>query len=355
MEKFTTSIVKMVIDKAKRNKFIQNVFESPFNFENFESMGSFTDTKGNKHLLFDGLRSKIKPGWENISKVPIHAQSISAARLSKYQSEGRILANKILPLLNTMGKKMEDATILEFGCNSGAASLAMADLGAKKVVASDFSGYKVKAVNKEKGVDDVQLNKVNGYLQGLRDNLQLLFENRDKVEFKDDDICNTQLTPNSFDLICSWEVLEHIHDPAKAFKGIANLLKDDGITIHYYNPFFCINGGHGMCTLDFLWGHVRLNEQDFSNYMEEFRPDDKVKAMSFFRDGVNRMTHADLMNHMEDAGLDVVDVIPYSKEQHLRMINHDMLQQCQANYPNLKIIDLVTPEFVIIARKKLPS
>ena len=64
MKKLITPILKYGINKAKRSKFIQNIFEAPFDLSKFPIKGTFTDSKGNTFQLLDGLRSRIKPGWQ---------------------------------------------------------------------------------------------------------------------------------------------------------------------------------------------------------------------------------------------------------------------------------------------------
>ena len=56
------------------------------------------------------------------------------------------------------------------------------------------------------------------------------------------------------------------------------------------NPFFSFNGGHSLCTLDFMWGHVRLSETEFERYLIQFRPKENKVAMKFYRNNLNRMT-----------------------------------------------------------------
>jgi len=349
MKKIIVSILKKIIDKVKRNKFIQNIFESPFDFEKFENMGTFKDSFDNSHKLYQGLRSKIRPGWENMLKK--RSTNVPQSKLEKLKTNGTIAVEKMIPIINMLGKSIEDSTILEIGCHSGAASFAFADIGAKKVVGSEFTGYKVRSVDIHSNNNEKQLEEVNENLKLIRNSLKTKFKNTDRVGFVEDDICNSKLSPGSFDIICSWEVLEHIHDPKGAFIAINSLLKKDGITIHHYNPFFCINGGHSLCTLDFLWGHVRLNETDFVKYLDEYRPLEKDMVLSFYKEGVNRMTFQDLEQHISDSGLETIAIIPFNKEQHFRMVDKDVLSQCQNNYPSLNLKDLIAPEVLVIAKK----
>ncbi len=348
MKKVAVSFLKFIIDKVKRNRFIQNVFESPFDLQKFERMGTFEDSSGYEHQLFSGLRGKIKPGWEKM--VAGNLTKADEINIEKLKSDSLIKLEKLETTLKTFGKLISGSAILEIGCHSGATSLAMAEMGASKVTGTEFNGYKVKAVSKDEGIDS-KLVEVNDFLATLRARLVNIYSVKNNIEFVDDDICNSTLENGSFDIVCSWEVLEHLHDPEKAFLSIERLLKPGGVSIHHYNPFFALNGGHSLCTLDFLWGHARLNKNDFEKYIHKLRPNEVDRAMSFYENGVNRMTLKDLENILRKSGMKPLGIIPFTKEQHLRMVDSATLAQCQNNYPNLELLDLATPAVLVISQK----
>lgn len=219
--------------------------------KSFPVFGTFKDSFGNTHQLFQGLRSKIKPGWQSIFQEKKH--SVKGVDLKQLQKKGCYAAKKIIPLISNFGKKIEECTILEIGCNTGATAFALVDKGVKKIKGSEFTGYKV-ASRDQNNVTESVLEEVSKELQELRMQLSETCKNRTRVEFVDDDICNSKLPRGQFDIIASWSVLEHLHDTQKAFNSMAELLSPGGLLIHEYNPFFGLNGGHSLCTLDFLWG-----------------------------------------------------------------------------------------------------
>src|SRR5690554_2390313 len=310
-------------------------------------MGTFVDSYNNTHVLYKGLRSKIKPGWEKAfeEKKTVYSSEV----ISRYISHGKISAAKFKNLCEASEKKLSDSDVLEIGCHSGATSFNFAQMGAKSVTGTEFSGYKVKAVS-QRNADDSALCEVNDDLKILREGVAASFSR--SVSFRDDDICKSQLPKESFDIICSWDVLEHLHDPQEAFENCINLLRPGGVMIHEYNPFFGLNGGHSYCTLDFLWGHVRLDKQDFERYITEIRPEETEKDISFFNQGVNRMSIQDMRTGVANAGFTICSVLPYIKEQHVQMLTYDIMHQAQHIYPNISIEDLVAPRVILIAQKK---
>lgn len=349
MKKILTPIVSYAISKAKRNKFVQNLFESPFELNKFPKIGEFEDSFGHKHELLGGLRSKIRPGWEKM--MTAQKTVVNSEYLLRQKSNGQIALSKILPIIESQGKTLSNSRILEVGCHSGGTSFSLAESGASEVVGSEFSGYKVEAVETSKKEFNNKLNEVNDELKNIRTELSKHFKNSSKVKFVDDDICNSTLHPSSFDIVCSWEVLEHLHDPKEAFNSINKLLKDDGLMVHEYNPFFCLNGGHSLCTLDMLWGHTQLNGIDFERYLDQIRPGERDRAYSFYEKGLNRMTLHDLNVYLKEANFDIISVLPFTKEQHVRMVDQDILKNTKQHYPNATLLDLSTPRVYVIAKK----
>jgi len=348
MKKLIHSLLAYAVQKAKKSKLMQSLVEAPFEMNSFPKKASFTDSYNNTFDVLDGLRSKIKPGWEGMFQAKQNA--VSGLPIEQFLTAGKVSADKIIPFIASFGKDISTSTILEVGCNSGAASYALASHGAKKIVGSEFSGYKIASVDAD-NVTESRLTEVNQELKGVRAKLATKHSNSDRVSFVDDDICNSKLKKNSFDIICSWDVLEHLHNTEQAFASMASLLADNGLLIHEYNPFFCLNGGHSLCTLDFLWGHTRLGHNDFVKYLDEIRPEEKEMAYSFYQEGMNRMAMADLKANLKSAGLEIVSLIPFVKEQHVRMMDSSILKQTQVHYPQVELVDLVSPKVVIVAKK----
>jgi hypothetical protein len=149
----------------------------------------------------------------------------------------------------------------------------------------------------------------------------------------------------------SWEVIEHLFSPHDAFKHIWRLLKPGGYAFHEYNPFYSIIGGHSLCTLDFLWGHTRISENDFEAYLEQIRPMEKDVALNFYRYNLNRMSIADLQNYIESIGFHVIAFIPWPEISHLDFLDADIISQSSQIKPNLQIADLISPAVWMLLKK----
>ncbi|MCB2194275.1 MAG: class I SAM-dependent methyltransferase [Bacteroidetes bacterium] len=346
MKRLKNRILKLVIDKAKRSKIVQSLFEAPINVSSLNKFGEFTDQHKNTFNLYDGLRSKLRPGWERMFEKKEKLYIGNSSWYQKKVESSRITVKKVIPIIKTFTSGLTDKKILEVGCHAGAVSYALAENGAKEVVGSEFSGYKNDSLGEERNK-----NEINNELRLQREKFSKYFDFNQKVRFVDDDICNSALPSNYFDIVCSWDVLEHLNQPEKALRNIAKVLKSGGIAIQEYNPFFSLNGGHSLCTLDFLWGHVRINNDDFLRYLKTHRKNEVEKAYPFFVDGLNRMTIKDLKTYSQNTGLEVLSLFIFTKEQHIRMLNREILEQSQNIYPHLKPDDLVAPRIIVVHKK----
>jgi SAM-dependent methyltransferase len=326
------------------------MFEHPIDLSRLKVKGKFTDKYGDEHFMYQDLKSGIKPGWERIfTGTP--AAELSDRQTEQIANNGRITASRMEPVFKMFLNGLRDIRILEIGCSNGGVTFALAEMGALEVTGTEFAGYKISSLD-QKEIRADQLIHVNEGLKLNRERVAKKFRNVSQVIFKDDDICNTGLEKNHFDLICSWDVLEHLHDPLKAFQNMGMILNEGGIAVHEYNPFFALNGGHSACTIDFPWGHVILDKGDFQNFFRLNYPGQAETAMSFFLNGINRMTIHDLKEMSSKAGLEIVSLIAFPKERDLRMVNKDIYLQAKRNYPDLTLNDLITSRIIVIQRKK---
>ncbi|MCX6256831.1 MAG: class I SAM-dependent methyltransferase [Bacteroidia bacterium] len=344
--KLINTTLNYAIGKAKRSKLMQSLFEAPIDIAALPEMGRFTDSFGNDHVLYSGFRNRIKPGWERM--LNRSDTFIGEPDYDKVAVEGKSNFSRIQAIAKAYGISITEANILEIGCHLGAVCYSFAENGCQ-ATGSEFTGYKVSALDSEGSAR--KLEQVSSALTKQRITLGQKFRNTGNVTFTEDDICNSSLPTGQFDLVISFDVLEHLHDPGAAFVHIQRILKKGGIAIHEYNPFFSLNGGHSLCTLDFPWGHCRLNKPDFERYIREIRPLEIGPAISFFNEGLNRMTQLQMENLTVKAGLEAAGIIRYSKEQHVRMVTKEILEQSSSIYQGLTIADLVSPKVMVIQRK----
>jgi ubiquinone/menaquinone biosynthesis C-methylase UbiE len=319
----------------------------------YRVFGNFIDSYGNSFPLLQGLRDDLKPGWQAI-KTPQQncLPSIDSINQTAIYIKKRM--SKLFVILNSFSLNTKGKTILEIGCGDGQTSYLFAMNNAAKVIGSDISTFYIKNAAKTP-CSKKKFYQQNQSMKKLREKVAMTVFSNDRklnnVNFIEDDICSSKIASSSCDYIFSWEVLEHLKDPEKAFAQMSRILKPNGIMFHEYNPFFAINGGHSACTLDFPWGHVRLDAKDFIRYINEVRSEEKEVAKNFYESCLNRMTITDLHQIIKKTGFENLSQIFWSNEKDFSLISPESAIQAKTNYPNATVIDLITPKIWILLKK----
>ena len=336
---------------ASLNKSVNYEFNSAKVKENF--FGYFIDSFGIKHKLIEGLRDKIKPGWEgslkkkNYENIPSNDAVLAQLHYSKIQ------LNKLERLMSihsvSISSKMD---VLEIGADNGIATFQIASKQPQSVVGSDIVQYQINQGVIRKDNQQIKEQESN-FIKKTRKKVGEFFDKKTKdiVSFIEDDICNSSIESCSKDLIVSWDTLEHLNNPQKAFEEMFRILKPGGYTFHEYNPFFSFNGGHSLCTLDFMWGHVRLSSTDFQKYIKQIRPSEYDLAINFYKENLNRMTINQLNKYIKIAGFEQIMFFPNIYIENYFEINEKIFVECKNNHPSLELIDLISPALYIGLKK----
>jgi SAM-dependent methyltransferase len=353
-------IFDAVGNRSGLTNLVCNIFElqrkpkKKYRIDKDKVFATFKDSYGNNIELLSGLRDRIKPAWRlmiNPVQAVIKAPSKENMEL-KIKSQTTAL-NRIENYLQTKDLSFVGKKVLEIGTFDGSSAYAFAELGAKGVIGTDMAAY---YINQTPGgiVSKEAIASKNQELTQTREAYSKVIspQNAAKVSFIEDDICTSKVESDSVDVVVSWEVLEHITDPNEAFKQMSRILKKGGFAFHEYNPFFSVDGGHSLCTLDFPWGHARLTDEDFEKYVEEFRPNEKDVAMSFFKNNLNRMTMSNLKDCMNNNGLEPISIIPWYSHEDQASLSTEMLDQCKNIHPTAELVDLVAPIVWVLCRKK---
>jgi ubiquinone/menaquinone biosynthesis C-methylase UbiE len=252
-------------------------------------------------------------------------------------------------LLATVGCDLRGKRVLDVGCGDGAETFLLARGGPGEVVGTNHG--------------DLLLDRQDDRAQRLRDeidrvarreHLAPLGPRQDEpapVSFVDDDISASALETASFDVVCSWETLEHLTEPAAAFTEMYRLLRPGGHAFHEYNSFFCIEGGHSLCTLDFPWGHVRLGAEDFERYVETYRPEEAALAVDYYHRGLNRVSLEGMQACCREAGFEILCFVPRARTEDLLVLSKPIHDQARRVHPRLTINDLVCRMTRLVLRK----
>jgi len=309
----------------------------------------FVDSAGNRCQRLKGYRDLIVPRW------PMMFQQETVEPTAGTAAHARACVTTVEGLLAAQGFSLADAEVLEVGCHDGACAFAMVEKGARHVDAIDIPSFGVRQMPGEE--ENLQtLAEQSKWLRNLREATSLFFERRGRsspsgrVGFFDLDVLNLDKR-ETYDIVISWETLEHIIDPETAALNIYAALRPGGISLHEYNPFFAIDGGHSLCTLDFPYGHARLSDADFERYIRTYRPDELDVALSFFRTSLNRMTIADLERYVVSAGFELLAMRTWEKDADFWRAGAAILSQCRALHATVDIRDFVSRKIWVLSRR----
>jgi len=310
----------------------------------------FVDGFGIHHPLDPAHRDRLKPAWRSMLDPVAVAEPPSDTGLRDRAGRAeRVVAEASALVATTAGERL-GSRILEVGCYDGAVAYQLSKLDGATVVASDLARYYVVQRPGQPAEADVEAQQ--GVLATLRERARVVAgAATGSVEFIEDDITASRLEDGSFDAIISFEVLEHVVDPQAAFRTMRRLLRPGGVGYHDYNPFFSLNGGHSLCTLDFAWGHARLDPTDFERYVEELRPDAVAQTLRFYRESLNRMTQADMRAAIAAAGLEPLAIVPWVDRAVLGRLGPEVLDEVRRTYPAAAIADLLATFVAVVVRR----
>lgn len=313
---------------------------------------TFVDGHGRTHDLDPELRDRLKPAWRTMID-PALADALPDDEGLRRRADGaRATVAELGSVLAAVAGTPVSGRVLEIGTYDGAVAFQLARLPETDVVASDLARYYV--VQKPGEPTTVAIERQVAWLATLRARAAAAGgADPGSVTFVEDDVTTSGLEPGTFDLIVSCEVLEHVRDPRAAVASMARLLRPGGLAYHEYNPFFSILGGHSLVTLDFPWGHARLDHADVERYLRTLRPGEATQAIRFYEESLNRMTLADLTTTAESAGLEVLAVLPWSDRVLARQLNEDALADVIRTYPSARAIDLVATFATVVFRRPL--
>lgn len=311
---------------------------------------TFVDRHGTVHTLQPGHRDKWKPQWRTMcDPVSAAAQPTDAALRARAKSAEKVVEEASRLVAAVAGRPLE-GRILEVGCSDGSAAYVLARNPRNMVVGSDLARYCV--VQRPHEPSDRAVAEQQVILAQVRDRAAgVAGVPPERVRFVEDDVTASRLEPGSFDAIVSFEVLEHVADPFGTMAAIGRLLVPGGVTYHDYNPFFAINGGHSLCTLDMPWGHARLDRADVVRYLTTIRAAEADQALRFYDESLNRMTMAELRESVVAAGLELLAVIPWHARTLLETLTPEVVTDVRRAYPSARPEDLLGTFVSVVARK----
>jgi SAM-dependent methyltransferase len=154
---------------------------------------------------------------------------------------------------------IRDQVVIDFGCGTGAESVAMAQEGARRVIGLDIQP-EFLAVARQRAADAHVDSRCT--------------------------FCSA--TTERADVIVSLDSFEHFADPASVLRAMHRMLKADGCVLASFGPtWYHPHGGHLFSV--FPWAHLVFTERALIRWRSDFKTDGATRFHEV-AGGLNQMT-----------------------------------------------------------------
>ena len=242
------------------------------------------------------------------------------------------IANARRVLRNCAGRSIAvpQLRMLEQGCGDGETTIALAAVGVGQSVGVDM---KLEGVSPSR------------YTTMIRDEFVRADRRAASARIEAGDAMHLPFPDGSFDVVHSMSVVEHLADPRAALREAYRVLAPRGVAYFDVNPWFGPDGGHGLCTLDCPWGHVRLSAEQFETYVRTYRPYEAAYAIDYYHHGFQRprMTMAELESAIVESGFHISEWHEHREgfRDHGDLLTPELLADCRRQNPTVAVRDLM--------------
>lgn len=146
-------------------------------------------------------------------------------------------------------RSISNSNILIQGCGLGQEAIAWSDFGASSCI----------------GIDKFNFHTAWEKFSQL--------PQKTRVDFKQEDICRTKLANNSFDIIYSSAVWEHVQEFDALIKETKRLIKPKGVVLSAFGPlWYTFSGDHfsSVGGLESGFNHLLLPKIDYLKWIDSF-------------------------------------------------------------------------------------
>jgi SAM-dependent methyltransferase len=213
-------------------------------------------------------------------------------------------ANRLLAQIARRFGPLETAEALEIGCGDGLHSLLLGLRGVKRAVGIDID----LRLDKPDEQGERTRRLVESIIRAFGEKRSLEECRRTlPVEFRYMDATRMEFPDDSFDLIMSRSVLEHIRPIERLVDEMARVLRPGGLAYHEIDPFYWLRGCHKRGLVDIPWAHARLMLDDYHRFVAGIEgvptADKRLERLST----LNRLTLAEWKTQLAGGPFEIIE------------------------------------------------
>jgi len=220
--------------------------------------------------------------------------------VKKRIKRGRRLVKKVSHWHGTL----ENTEVMEIGCGDGLNTILLGLQAAKHAVGIDLDLRLNRQDEKGESIHRLMTEAVKA--MGVNKSLEQCLSDL-PVELLTMEATHMEFPDNSFDLLLSRSVLEHIHPIEKVLAEIGRVVRPGGMIYHEIDPFYWLRGCHKRGLVDIPWAHTRLPLHEFHRFVsgsESKRTADKrLKRLKT----LNRQTLREWKTLIENGPFEIVN------------------------------------------------
>jgi ubiquinone/menaquinone biosynthesis C-methylase UbiE len=200
-------------------------------------------------------------------------------------------ADQVLAFLgDSSDSPLEGKVMADVGCGDGIIDLGLAIKGRpKKLVGFDVRLTDVDALRRSA--------EVAGVADELPENLMFATSGEDSIPAQDD----------SFDVVVTWSVFEHVSEPVRMLSEVARVLRPGGVLFLQLWPFFYSeHGGHLWPHYEEPFPHLLQTDAELRAHLVGRRATDPTREALDEYESLNRIDLDGLQRALLSAGLRTV-------------------------------------------------
>lgn len=191
--------------------------------------------------------------------------------------------SKVLPRLAGRLPVNPALRYLDMGCGTGGLTLALANLGVRQITGVDYLPRNI--------------DKARGYAALIGAGEGVRFLCRD---------LRTWVPEEKYDVLLSFDALEHIDRPRAFLEKMAEFTAPNGIAVLVFGPLFHSPFGDHMWdffAVQIPWRGLLFSEEAVLRVRREcFRPTDPAERYCEIAGGLNQMRYSEFLSHVRDTG-----------------------------------------------------